>query len=147
MASYSAPTLLSAPITGSSAGNVLCSVGEYTAPVTLAANDIIALCHLPADHVPVDFILESADLDTHGTPTITLTVAVLNADKSDVTENTSFLTESTVAQAGGVIHAAVVTGLQLASSSADRVIGIKCIAAGATKAAGKVRGTLLYRRK
>lgn len=147
MPTFNAASALKTPITSSAAGEILASIGEYEVPNTLAAADIIALCHLPADHVPVDFMLQSDDLDTNGTPTITLTVAVLNADKTDVVASTDFITASTVAQAGGVARAANVLGLQLAASNADRVVGVKVANVAATKAAGTIKGVLLYRRK
>lgn len=126
-------------ISGGQAGMVVCNEGEYTAPVTLAADDIIKLAILPAGHKPVDVILESADLDAHGTPTIVLSVGVINSDGDDLVANTNFITSSSVAKAGGVARADTVAGLQLAATSADRVIGVKVITVAETEAAGKVR--------
>lgn len=146
MADYEALSINHPAISLSQAGQTVEEIGEHTAPVTLAADDTIALCKLPAEHIPVDFMLQSADLDTHGTPTITVTVGIMNAAGDDLVASTNFLTASTVCQAGGVARANVVDGLQLASSNTDRVVGLKVITAGATKAAGKVRGVLRYRR-
>lgn len=147
MPTFNAPTVAKTPITCSQAGQVLASIGVYEVPATLAANDIVALCHLPAEHEPVDFILEADDLDANAAPAITLTAAVLNAGKTDVVASTDFLTSSTVGQAGGVARADKVLGLQLAASNTDRIIGVKVGVVGATPAAGTIKGTLLYRRK
>lgn len=147
MPTFKANSVLTAPISCSQAGQVVAATGEYAVPVTLAAADIVALCILPADHVPVDFMLQSTDLDTNGTPTIAMTVAVLNADMTDVVATTDFITTSTVGQAGGVARADKVVGLQLAASNADRVIGVKVTTVAATKAAGTLKGVLTYRRK
>lgn len=147
MALTTAAALSKQPITGSSAGHVLCTEGSAAVLNTLAADDLVALCTLPADHEPVDLILEPTDLDTNVSPTITLTVGVLNADQDDLVANTDFLTASTAAQTGVAAHATNIKGLQLAASSADRIIAAKVITAGATKAAGTISCKLLYRRK
>lgn len=147
MALVTATAVSKIPITGSSAGHVLCTEGSVAVAATLDVADLVALCVLPAEHEPVDLILEPTDLDTHGTPTITLTVGVLNADQDDLVANTDFLTASTAAQTGVAAHATNIKGLQLAASSADRIIAVKVIAAAATAAAGTISCKLLYRRK
>lgn len=144
---FKANSVLKTPITLSQAGQIVAATGDYAVPVTLAASDIVALCHLPAEHEPVDFMLQSDDLDSNGTPTISVTVGVLNADMSDLVANSNFITASNVAQTGGVARAVVTQGLQLAASNANRVVGLKVVTAAATKVAGTVKGTLLYRRK
>lgn len=130
------------PITGGQAGMVVANRGTYEVPATLAANDVVQLAYLPAGHVPVDVILEADDLDT-GTPAITLSVGVVDSAGTDLVASTNFLTASTVAQAGGAVHANLVTGLQLAASSAKRIVGVKVIAAAGTAAAGTLRLTVL----
>lgn len=144
---FKATSVTKTPISCSQAGQIVAAAGEYLAPVTLAAGDILALCHLPADHEPVDFILQSADLDSNGTPLIAVSVGVLNADMSDLVAATNFITASTICRTGGVARADVVEGLQLAASNANRVVGLKVTAAAATKVAGIVKGILMYRRK
>lgn len=93
----------------------------------VATNDIIVACMLPAYHVPVDCMLLADDLDTGAG--LTLTVAQLKQDFTDVVASTSFITASTVGQAGGIARATVVDGMKLTSVNYDRWIGIK-IAAG-----------------
>lgn len=147
MPTFKANSVLKTPITLSQAGQTVAAVGDYDAPITLAANDIIALCHLPAEHEPIDFILQSKDLDSNGAPLISFSVGILNADMTDLVAGTNFLTGSTIARTGGVARADVLEGLQLAPSNANRVVGVKVVAAAATKVAGNVKGILLYRRK
>ena len=146
MALLKAAEILKTPITIEQAGQMVASVGTVEAPDTLAANDIVALCHLPAEHEVVDFMLQADDLDTGETPAITVSVGVLNADMTDLVASTNLLTTSTVAQAGGVARAAVVAGLQLSASSANRVVGAKIVAAADTAATGTLKGVLFYRR-
>ena len=132
-------------VTARGAGEVIANMGTVEVDAELAANDTVALAWLPAGHVPVDVILEADDLDTDGTPAITLTVGILNAARDDLTANTDFLTASTAAQAGGAVHADNVKGLQLASSTSDRVIGAKVITAADVPAAGTLKLTVLSR--
>jgi hypothetical protein len=112
----------------------------------LAANDIVKLCTLPARCVPVDFYITSTDLDTAGSPAITLSASVLSADGTDLAASTEFFVSSTVGQAGGVARADKANGLRLAPSlTDDRVVGLKVVVAAGTPAAGTITGVLLYR--
>lgn len=140
---FTAKSVLQPPITGGQAGVVVCNEGEVSLPNTLAANDIVQLAILPAGHKPVDAILEADDLDTNGNPTITVSIGVINSGGTDLVADTNFLTDSTVAQAGGVARAAVLKGLQLAATGSDRIVGAKITTVAATKAAGKLRLKLL----
>jgi hypothetical protein len=99
----------------------------------LSAGDILVGCMLPANHVPVDLMLLADDLDTGAN--LTLTPAVLKQDFTDIVASTSFLTGSTVGQAGGVARANVVDGLKLKAATYDRWIGIKIAVGGAQQAA------------
>lgn len=122
--------------------------------ISLAANpgvgDILAMLDLPADHVPVDAILDADDLDTNGAPTVTLDVGVLNAakDNIDVTAASGggkWITASTVGQAGGLVRPTTKEITRVQASSANRKVGVRVNAASATFAAGKVGLTLMYR--
>lgn len=140
---FTAKSVLQPPITGGQAGVVVCNEGEVSLPNTLAANDIVQLAILPAGHKPVDAILEADDLDTNANPTITVSIGVINSGGTDLVADTNFLTDSTVAQAGGVARAAVLKGLQLAATGSVRIVGAKITTVAATKAAGKLRLKLL----
>lgn len=145
MPTFKSSSVQKVPITLSQAGQIVAAVGEVEAPDSLAADDIVALCHLPAGHEPIDFMLQSDDLDD-GTG-ISMTAAVLNADMTDVLASTDFITTSTIGRTGGVARANQLAGLQLAASDADRVVGVKIAAAATTPQAGTIKGVLLYKRK
>lgn len=121
---------------------------------TLAANDILYMMDLPVDTVPVDFILDSTDIDTGGSPSVTLTVGLLNADATDI--STAWLTASTIGQAGGMARPTTAACVQTAPRTATpsgstptgtqlTKVGVKVAAAGATPAAGTVGLTMFYR--
>src|SRR3546814_9256916 len=60
-------------------------IGDYVLTGDEAANDIIEMAPLPAGYVPVDVIVDSADLGT----TATASVGLLSAERSE--EHTSEL--------------------------------------------------------
>ena len=116
----------------------------------LDANDIGAVGILPAGCVPVAVYVDSDDLDTNGTPTIAASVGVLNATGDDLSTATAdggaaWGTGLTVAQAGGQVAVASKALARVQAAAADRLIGVKFTAAAATKAAGELGVTLLYR--
>ena len=110
---------------------------EFIQSVALALNDIIEMLPLPEDHVPVDFFIDSDDLDTNGAPAITLSVGILNAAKSDIdtvaSGGAAWLAASTVAQAGGTARLTTAHAIRMQpQGNIRRSIGIKCAAAPAT---------------
>lgn len=126
-------------ISSTAAGSVTAARGELTVDTALALNDVINLCKLPAGHVVVDFILDSDDLDTDGSPAIVMKVGI-DADDD------ALISSTTVGQAGGIARMDVVTGLQLAPSDSDRTVFVTVSTAPATGATSvKLGGTLLYR--
>ncbi len=127
------------PISGGQAGVVVCNEGEYEVPATLAVTDVVKLAYLPANHEPVDVILESDDLDGHGTPTMVLDVGVVDSAGTALVASTKVISASAVGKAGGVARADTVAGLELAASDSDRVLGVKITTAAATPAAGTLR--------
>lgn len=104
---------------------------EYTTTASLAANDIIDLGPIEPGVSPLDVMLIAQDLDTNGTPTITLSVGILNAAKDDI-DGTAWIVESTVGQAGGVARATTNTCYLSGSSTSERRLGIKVVAGAAT---------------
>jgi len=135
-------TDLHAPVTASQAGVVVASVGSASVTMDLAINDIVQLCQLPKGHIPVDLQLETSDLDS--ATSITISVGVLNSDEDDLVASTNFITADDVAQAGGVIRANVVAGLGLTTSTDDRIIAAKIVAAAGTPVAGTIQCKLFY---
>jgi hypothetical protein len=119
---------------------------EYTTEDDLAAGDIIDLGPLPANLDPKDVMLASEDLDADGSPTITLSVGLLNSGKTDLNggTNETWITASTVGQAGGIVRATTAAVAMMGSSTSERRLGIKVVAGAATGAgAGKKIAVLL----
>lgn len=133
------------PISVAQSGQMAAVAGQVAVTTSLAANDVLGLVVLPAEHEIVDFILDTTDLDSNATKTIKLDVGVVNADKNNLVTDSELITESTVAQAGGVARSDTIKGLRLAASNANRTVGVKVATVAATKKAGTVRGTLIYR--
>lgn len=129
----------SATVTGFGQGTV--NHGIFTVDTALAAADTVALCKLPAGHVPVDFILDTDDLDTDGVPTITMKAGIIGG-----ADDGALIATSTVGQAGGLARLDVVAGRRLAPADVDRLIGLTVVAGAATGAVGGViTGTLISR--
>jgi hypothetical protein len=51
-------------------------------PAAAGAGDIFSMLVIPEDHILVDVILDSDDLDSNGAPTITLSVGYLLATRA-----------------------------------------------------------------
>lgn len=131
-------------VSAASAGDVKVTVGSAAVDTSLAAGDLILLCKLPAYHIPVDFILESTDLDSDGTQTAAVSVGILNADEDDLVADTLFIETDTVVQDGGIKRADELDGMGLAQAATDRWIAAKVTNVAASKKAGTVRGKLFY---
>lgn len=110
----------------------------------LDANDCGAVAILPAGCVPVGLVYDSDDLDTNASPTIAASVGLVNAAVDDL--SSTWASGITASQSGTAANVTLSTAaMRLAPTSSDRLIGIKFTAAAATKAAGQVGLTLLYR--
>lgn len=110
----------------------------------LDANDVGAVAVLPAGHLPVGLVYDSDDLDTNGTPTIAASVGPINAGETDL--SSVWASGITNSQSGASSNVNLSTAaMRMAAPTADLKIGIKFTAAAATKAAGQVGLTLLYR--
>lgn len=109
----------------------------------LDANDCGAISILPAGCVPVGMVYDSDDLDTNASPTIAASIGLINSGESDL--DTVLASGVTASQTGVAVHLATKEMLRLAPAATDRKIGIKFTAAAATKAAGTVGLTMLYR--
>jgi hypothetical protein len=109
----------------------------------LDADDAGAVSILPAGCVPVSFIYDSDDLDTNASPTIVASIGVMNTAGDDL--DTVLVAGITASQTGVGVEVTSKETIRLAATQADRKIGIKFTAASATKAAGTVGLTMLYR--
>jgi len=111
----------------------------------LDANDVGAVAILPAGCVPVGVVYDSDDLDTNASPTIAASVGFVNAGETDL-DGTAWATGITTSQAGGALSLTLTPAvMRMAATQTDRKVGIKFTAAAATKAAGQVGLTMLYR--
>jgi hypothetical protein len=110
----------------------------------LDANDCGAVAVLPAGCVPVGLVYDSDDLDTNASATIAASVGPVNAGATDL--SSTWASGITASQGGTAANVALSTAaMRLEASDTDTLIGIKFTAAAATKAAGEVGLTLLYR--
>jgi len=107
--------------------------GEYEITAALVINDLVELVNLPADHVVTDCIIYADDLDTNGTPLITL-----GAGKTGGT-GVELIAANTLAQAGGMARLDTAGGLQIAPATSEVAYGVKVVAAPAT---GATTGTI-----
>jgi hypothetical protein len=120
-------------------------------PATHALNDIIEFGELPEDHVPVDFVLDSGDLDSNGAPAIALAAGLLNAGKTDISADAddggaAWLTGSTIGQAGGMARPTVrALWTTKPKAATKRMLGAKITTGAATAQAGELAMTIKYR--
>lgn len=124
---------------------------EYSLAAALALNDVIYSGDLPADHVPVDFILDSDDVDTNGAPAVILAVGIINATDNGLSTaaedgGAAWLAGSTIGQAGGMARPTTNVITRVTPTSSSRRVGVHVSTAPATGATtGKVGLTLTYR--
>lgn len=118
------------------AAGVIAVCASYAVASAPSANDLIKMMEIPAGATIVDVILDSDTLDSNASKTVTL-------DVGDTTQAQRFLAASTVAQAGGAVHADVAASTAY-QYTADTWLYVKFHAAAATFAAGTVRLTVLY---
>lgn len=113
-------------------------------------NDTLEMGVLPAGHVPVDAIYSSDDLDTNGAPALALSFGVLNAAKTDLSTAAAdggavWASGLTIGQTGALARQSAKAIVDVLPSESDRSLAYKVTTAGATKAAGKLRVTVLAR--
>lgn len=168
MAKYlSSPISQNVPaLTGDEYGEVMCAKFAVAVDTSLALNDLLLFGKLPAGHEVVDCVVASDQIDSNGSPTLTLSVAVLNDAGSDIVASTELIKTNTAigrAAGGSVVRMDQITGVTLPVYTAmqstdkgtqntyvpqkngDRIIVGKVTAAGATKVAGNVYLNLYYR--
>ncbi|MBM3380183.1 MAG: hypothetical protein ACKO3C_12995 [Betaproteobacteria bacterium] len=119
---------------------------RYAVDLTAAdldAGDVGAVGILPAGCVPVSLVIDADDLDSHATPTLVSAVGLLNAAGTDLA--TVFAAGLTVGQSAGVTTLSSLALQRLSATQADRLLGLKVTTGAATKAAGQVGFTLLYK--
>lgn len=124
--------------------NVLAVSAKYTLAAALVINDVIQMLTVPKGAQILSLTLTSDDLDSNGTPLITLSVG-------DGALVDRFIKASTVAQAGGVarlgdgLTVSLLSGANGYQYTVEDTIDVKVIAAPATGAtAGDITLTVLY---
>lgn len=124
---------------------------RYSLLAALALNDVIYMGDLPANCIPVDFLLDSDDVDTNVTPLITLGVGILNGTDNGLSSaaadgGAGWLLASTIGQAGGMARPTTNVISRVLNSDTDRRVGVHVSAAPATgTTTGDIGLTLLYR--
>jgi hypothetical protein len=105
---------------------------------TITTADAANVCQLPVGAIVLHVTIESDDLDTNATPTITLNVG-------DAGLATRYFSGSTAAQAGTVAIANAITGLfYQVTGTNDTMVRVAVAANAATSAAGTVRIAVEY---
>lgn len=122
--------------------------GSISLASTRSEGNCVSLLRLPADHVPVDFILDTDDIDT-GT-SLTLSVGVLNAAETDLSTATddggaAWLASSTAGQTGVIARPTSKVITRVNPTQADRKVGVK-VELNGSATAGVVGVTMTYRR-
>lgn len=112
----------------------VCSTYSITANPTAA--DILQMVPVPRGARIIDVTLSATDLDTNGTPTITMLVG-------DGGDNDRFITSSTIGQTGGVARLNAQTGF-LYEYTADDTIDVTFGVASATFASGTIQLAVTY---
>ena len=116
---------------------VVSATAKFSLSAALALNDVMEMVKVPAGATVLDVILHTDDLDTNGTPTITL-------DVGDGADADYFLSASQVARTGGVARADAAT-FKPKTYVAEGLIQVTVSAAPATGAtSGDVELTVLY---
>lgn len=119
---------------------------EFGTSTALVINDVIKFFKLPPGAKLLGASIEAEDIDTHATPTITLSLIVTNG-----TTTKTVIDGSTVGQGGGIVFAesdatgAAQTGWKgYVCNGKDWYVGVKVKAAAATAAAGDIIASIRY---
>ncbi len=118
-------------------GNVKVSYGEVAFTGTITTADVATILNLPVGAVVVGATIEADDLDTGGSPTITLNVG-------DAGSANRYFAASTVAQAGTAAAATATSGLFYTVPTGNTAVRVAVAANAATSAAGSVRVAIMY---
>tara|TARA_R110001599_G_scaffold143330_1_gene324246 strand:+ start:205 stop:687 length:483 start_codon:yes stop_codon:yes gene_type:complete len=128
--------------------NLIPATFEVTVTAALSAADVIDCVTVPKYAKVVDFYIDVTDLDTNGSPTITL-------DVGDDLDDNRFCADSVAGQAGGQITPADGTFVDASlpfhnvdtdagDNSTDRTFRLTVGTGAATGVAGTVKGVVYY---
>jgi hypothetical protein len=138
-------------ISPAGAQDLVAAQGTFALSAALELNDVIEMVVLPPKSRIVDVILDTPDLDTNVSPTLTLSIGTMAGDSYDptlaertVTEN--IVAASTAGQAGGIARGSVLGFTRIAPVDSERSVGVLVKAAPGTGATtGTISLTVLYR--
>lgn len=137
MATYSAANYLTQPVfTHGPAGNVKVERATVTCTAAPSTSDTLNFFYLPAGARVHLAVLEASDMDTSGSPTLTLNIG----DSGDADR---LFAASTVGQAGTLSTAIATTGGDASYSAKTLITGV-ANANATTGAAGTVTLTVFY---
>lgn len=109
---------------------------SYTFTVAPANGDVVQMVKIPVGAIIQDVTLSSTDIDTNGTPTVSLVVG-------DGSDTDRFITTSTIGRAGGVARLDSQVGHGYAYTAED-TIDVVITAGPATAAVGTFVLTVDY---
>lgn len=127
-------------------GAVASVTARYTQAAAYVINDVIQMVAIPNGYQVTEVILDADQLDTNGSPLITLSVG-------DATTVAAYITASTIGQTGGIARASTKaymdnTPVAIATSGGNpgtTIVQVKVIAAPATgTTTAKIRLTVFY---
>lgn len=118
------------------AASVKVAYQEVAISAALTTADTINFFDLPPNSRVLYAILEASDLDTNGTPLLTLNIG-------DAGDADRYFVASTVGQTGVSAVSTAVTGLGYLNTAKTRVVGVPA-ANAATGVAGTIALTVLY---
>lgn len=124
------------PVYQPKAGELGCVTSTYEVSTALIINDVIEMVRLPKGATVVDCILVVDDLDSDGSPAITLDVGY--GDNDDY-----FIAANTVGQAGGLVRASAATAFPLTLTAED-TIDVHVDTAPAAGGTGTITLTVMY---
>ena len=137
------------PMPSADGSGVIAVRMEYSIAAVLALNDVIYMGDLPANHVPVDFMLDSDDVSAGAD--VVMAVGIINATDNGLSTEAAdggaaWLSGSTIGQAGGIrgVRGCGFSAMSSASESSRRV-GVHISTAATTTTTGKVGLMLQYR--
>lgn len=114
-----------------------CVYETYTLTTAVSAGDVIQMVKIPSGATILDVMIACDDLDTHGTPTLEITVG----DGGDVDR---FITQSNIPETGKHEQLNAVDGLGYTYTS-DDTIDVRVAVSPSTQAAsGDIKLAVLY---
>ena len=136
------------PMPSADGSGVIAVRMEYSIAAVLALNDVIYMGDLPANHVPVDFMLDSDDVSAGAD--VVMAVGIINATDNGLSTEAAdggaaWLSGSTIGQAGGMARPTTNVLSRVAASESSRRVGVHISTAATTTTTGKVGLMLQYR--